>query len=736
MSDKNFKVKNGLDANGAVTITQPDTSTTPLTISANTLATGSDLFQIKRPDGTVRFAVGNDGALTVNSNINFNGGNMTMYPANSGQTPLIINSQTNQTAATLVIKMATGQTSNLTEWQDAAGSVAARISSDYRLAAIGGGFFGTATGSIVGQNYLAVKPWAANHIPFVVQGYASQTGDLTRWVDSSANTLAKVDASGNITAPSVSLTIPSSGTTPAIFAKGESSYATNIAEFKDALNNLQTRITGYGALVTQNFGVGPNASSFVGFSSTTATIKSTGVGNVALALSPYGSTSTADIFQIWKWDGSEIFVKVDPSGVLTAKDLVLSGNLTVNGTTTNLNSTNLVIEDKNIILADVATPTDTTADGGGITLKGATDKTIVWSNTSKMWESSDGFKFTSPSVSVVPLMVQVATDGLAQDTFQIKTGSNTRFSIDGYGMVNASVITISNGAANTNVPLSIFNTLGTTLAFKIKGASSQTANLTEWQNSSGTVVASMRGDGLFNSYWGYHTYLQPQTGTGPYINLTSTGMSIVNYTTASNNVLTVKGMASQTGDLQQWQDSAGTVLARVYSNGAINAGTYNGVTIGLNYPGIVLDTSSGANTQIWLRNLSASTASGRFVGIKARNAYADAVAGDDLVTLAGQQYISGTAYESGKILISNDDSTPSTTSYPARITFHTTSIGSTTLTERMRISSSGNVLINGFGSSTSGLTIKGAASQTASLQQWQNSTGTSVAYMEIGRAHV
>ena len=47
MSDKNFKVKNGLDANGAVTITQPNTSTTPLTISANTLATGSDLFQVK-----------------------------------------------------------------------------------------------------------------------------------------------------------------------------------------------------------------------------------------------------------------------------------------------------------------------------------------------------------------------------------------------------------------------------------------------------------------------------------------------------------------------------------------------------------------------------------------------------------------------------------------------------------------------------------------------------------------
>ena len=52
--------------------------------------------------------------------------------------------------------------------------------------------------------------------------------------------------------------------------------------------------------------------------------------------------------------------------------------------------------------------------------------------------------------------------------------------------------------------------------------------------------------------------------------------------------------------------------------------------------------------------------------------------------------------------------------------------------DRVNINSSGNVLINGFGSSTPGLTIKGASSQSASLQQWQNSTGTSVAYMDAG----
>ena len=52
--------------------------------------------------------------------------------------------------------------------------------------------------------------------------------------------------------------------------------------------------------------------------------------------------------------------------------------MTVNGTTTTINSTTLTVDDKNVVLGDVETPTDTTADGGGITLKGATDKTFNW----------------------------------------------------------------------------------------------------------------------------------------------------------------------------------------------------------------------------------------------------------------------------------------------------------------------------------------------------------------------
>jgi hypothetical protein len=83
------------------------------------------------------------------------------------------------------------------------------------------------------------------------------------------------------------------------------------------------------------------------------------------------------------------------TGDATAVNLTISGNLTVNGTTTNINSTNLVVEDKNIVLADVETPTDTTADGGGITLKGATDKTFNWVDATDSWTSSEHINIAS-----------------------------------------------------------------------------------------------------------------------------------------------------------------------------------------------------------------------------------------------------------------------------------------------------------------------------------------------------
>jgi|TARA_R100000084_G_scaffold109236_2_gene74946 hypothetical protein len=84
------------------------------------------------------------------------------------------------------------------------------------------------------------------------------------------------------------------------------------------------------------------------------------------------------------------------SGNTTFSDnLTVTGDLTVNGTTTSVNSTQVDVEDKNITLGNVTTPTDTTADGGGISLKGATDKLFRWLNATDSWTSSEHIDLAS-----------------------------------------------------------------------------------------------------------------------------------------------------------------------------------------------------------------------------------------------------------------------------------------------------------------------------------------------------
>lgn len=71
---------------------------------------------------------------------------------------------------------------------------------------------------------------------------------------------------------------------------------------------------------------------------------------------------------------------------LTAEgNLTVDGNLIVSGGTTTMSSTTITVDDKNIELGAVDNPTNTTANGGGITLKGASDKTITWNSSTTGW---------------------------------------------------------------------------------------------------------------------------------------------------------------------------------------------------------------------------------------------------------------------------------------------------------------------------------------------------------------
>ena len=91
-------------------------------------------------------------------------------------------------------------------------------------------------------------------------------------------------------------------------------------------------------------------------------------------------------------------------------NITIRGNLTVSGATTTINSTTLTVDDKNIEIASVDSPTDSTAADAGITIKGATDKTLQWksatnslSSNVKLAENAGSSAFHRPLTTMLGL---------------------------------------------------------------------------------------------------------------------------------------------------------------------------------------------------------------------------------------------------------------------------------------------------------------------------------------------
>ena len=139
-------------------------------------------------------------------------------------------------------------------------------------------------------------------------------------------------------------------------------------------------------------------------SSTALTLGFTGTAanttNIATGATATGTTKTVNI-GTGGAAGSTTNVNLGSAsgGIVTVNSaLTVTGDLTVNGTITTVNSTTLTVDDKNIELGSVAIPSNATADGGGITLKGTTDKTFNWVNATAAWTSSEDLNLLTGKV--------------------------------------------------------------------------------------------------------------------------------------------------------------------------------------------------------------------------------------------------------------------------------------------------------------------------------------------------
>jgi hypothetical protein len=147
-------------------------------------------------------------------------------------------------------------------------------------------------------------------------------------------------------------------------------------------------------------------------------------------------------------------------GAATGTSLVLSGDLTVNGTTTTINSTEITIDDKNIVLGSVASPTDAGADGGGITLKGATDKTFSWVDATDAWTSSEHLNLASgKNYYLNGGLLKDATETLTNKT--ISGANNTISNVSLTTGVTGTLPVANGGTGITSLGTGIADFLGT-----------------------------------------------------------------------------------------------------------------------------------------------------------------------------------------------------------------------------------------------------------------------------------
>lgn len=115
-------------------------------------------------------------------------------------------------------------------------------------------------------------------------------------------------------------------------------------------------------------------------------------GSTSLTSVTASTSMIATTVSATKSSGIGLNVTADAS---VGGSLTVTGDLIVSGSTTTIDTATLAVEDHNIELGMVTTPTDVTADGGGITLKGTTDKTISYDNTNTSWDSSENVNVVS-----------------------------------------------------------------------------------------------------------------------------------------------------------------------------------------------------------------------------------------------------------------------------------------------------------------------------------------------------
>jgi hypothetical protein len=469
-----------------------------------------------------------------------------------------------------IVRGFAGQTADLTSWQNSAGSSVAHMTPAGELFA--GAVY--ASGGYLGAR-LSSQAQAATDIVSIFRGISAQSGNLTEWRDSGNNTVAKVGPTGVITATNggasqsrISLTDDSNG-----FAN---SAANRLAIY--ARYGVEVRAPLNGGIPTPNTGATTDP--------VLSVIGSAAANTVLLAKA--AASQTGDVQQ-WQDASAVVLAKMSSAGTFGANFGYFGptpGSPTISGV---LNAFSTAITSTPLVARGIAGQSQNLQawqDSTGAVLAALkSDGTLSINNGG----GTDGSRlFVVGAVAGNPVTSIRGASGQTGDltSWQDSAGAvKATIAAAGYAMFPAGVF--GGSGAVTTGPRNMFTVNGSTeVAVGVREAASQTGDVQQWQNSIGVVKARMVPGGLFSANGGYFGPL-PQSNAFP------STLNVYSPTTATIP-MAVRGASGQTANLQEWQNSTPTTVAKVDAAGNF---TGSGLTsnAGLASGGVVQIKSGGAS---------------------------------------------------------------------------------------------------------------------------------------------
>ena len=394
---------------------------------------------------------------------------------------------------------------------------------------------------------------AADAIPVRIFGVNGQSADLFSVNDYLTNTQFEILSDGRAQSlKGIIATVSSTASVPLV-VRGTAGQSANLLEIQDSTNATAIRVNSSGSLV-----YGYASGSLLSANGRILAVAST--ATVVPATFKGATSQTANLTE-WQDSSGSTAVYVKPSGSLYFN----SNNNTVGveflgsaGTQyITANGNDLGIRPRYDVLFSPA-------DSAG-RLRPSNDNTSDLGTSGQRWKIvySSGASIVNSGTALVPLTVRGASGQSAALQQWQNSGGTTTSQISADGTLFASRFAYFGSvqtAGLSNAVVSVVPTSATNIPVAIRGAASQSADLQQWQDSTGgTPLAVSSTYGLVGRNAGTVSFaLSSQNGLGAFY-----------LQSASQVGLIVRGAASQTADLQQWQNSSGATALSVNSAGLV-----------------------------------------------------------------------------------------------------------------------------------------------------------------------